>query len=691
MEDGTDTTTLFKVAIGSALATVGFGAALAYVLLKKPNDDNMPGIAPSCDTSIADSVLDKEVYPGGHLTVYYGSQTGTAESFATVISREGESHGFKIRVVDLEDAGEGDELKPELLDESYRDEDGRSRAIFLMATYGEGEPTDSAQLFLNWLQQISGVKGSCTNIVLEEENRDNSCLMGLDYAVFGLGNTQYEHFNAMGILVDAALAETGAQRLIKVGLGDDDIDLEADFEKWRENELWPTLKKRYLSSNIGFVPKANNTTNELPKCDFVAEYLDNVDGKNTKSNKISEHEINSSTKHYFTASDCPVTNMRELRSKDDSGSTIHVEIDISKSKVEYNTADNLGVLPINDTVVVESVASALSYDLDAVFELKPNSDKKFQHIFPTPCTVRNCLSRYIDLTSSPRRSELKLIAQFATDPLDKQALLRMASKEGKAEYREKILEEKIGFIDIITRLCKSIKNIPLEHLIQICPHLQPRYYTIASSSSVHPSSTHLTVSVVKKERKDGSLFSGVCSNYLAKGKQVVRVFSRDSTFRLPEDPSKPIIMIGPGTGIAPMRALLQERAYMKRKLKLSVSPNILYFGCKKQKLDYIYQNEIEAFQKSGDIYKLRLAFSRDQAKKNYVQHLLKEDSSLIWDMIHNKGAYIYVCGGTQMGNDVHATLRNIIMEEGGLGNHELAKKYLEKMQADGRFAQELWA
>merc|ERR1712071_750393 len=135
---------------------------------------------------------------------------------------------------------------------------------------------------------------------------------------FGLGNTQYEHFNAMGILVDAALAETGAQRLIKVGLGDDDIDLEADFEKWRENELWPTLKKRYLSSNIGFVPKANNTTNELPKCDFVAEYLDNVDGKNTKSNKISEHEINSSTKHYFTASDCPVTNMRELRSKDDS-------------------------------------------------------------------------------------------------------------------------------------------------------------------------------------------------------------------------------------------------------------------------------------------------------------------------------------------------------------------------------------
>jgi len=286
---------------------------------------------------------------------------------------------------------------------------------------------------------------------------------------------------------------------------------------------------------------------------------------------------------------------------------------------------------------------------------------------------------------------LKQIAQFATDPLDKQALLRMSSKEGKAEYREKILGAKIGFFDIITKFCKSVNSIPLERLIQICPHLQPRYYTIASSSSVHPSSVHLTVSVLQDERKDGTLFKGVCSNYLSHEKGSVRVFCRDSTFRLPEDVSKPIIMIGPGTGVAPMRALLQERAHMKRDLNLPVGPNILYFGCKKRKLDYIYQSEIESFQKSGDIEKLRLAFSRDQSHKVYVQNLLKEDAKYIWDLVGKEGAYIYVCGGTQMGHDVCATLKNIFVNTGDVEDDEAAKKYLENLQKSGRLVQELWS
>ena len=150
-------------------------------------------------------------------------------------------------------------------------------------------------------------------------------------------------------------------------------------------------------------------------------------------------------------------------------------------------------------------------------------------------------------------------------------------------------------------------------------------------------------------------------------------------------------MIGPGTGIAPMRALLQERSHMKHKLKLPVGSNLLYFGCKKRKLDYIYQNEIEKFQKSGDIHKLRLAFSRDQSKKVYVQHLVEEDADLVWDMVEKKGAYIYICGGIQMGHDVCAALRNIAVQKGGLKNDDDAKHYLDGLHEQGRLVQELWA
>ena len=155
--------------------------------------------------------------------------------------------------------------------------------------------------------------------------------------------------------------------------------------------------------------------------------------------------------------------------------------------------------------------------------------------------------------------------------------------------------------------------------------------------------------------------------------------------------TKPILMIGPGTGIAPMRALLQERSHMKHKLNLPVGPNMLYFGCKKRKLDYIYQNEIEEFEKSGDLYKLRLAFSREQANKIYVQDLLQEDADTVWDMIEKKGAYIYICGATEMGHDVCAVLRKIAMTQGGLQNEEAAKKYFDQLHHDGRFVQELWA
>lgn len=700
MENPESTVSTFVA--GTGIATLVLASGLAYVMMKKGSSKQGEPVTPEIQEEKEE--LDKSVFPGGYLTVYFGTQTGTSESFAQQIEREGEANGFKVETVDLEDISE--DVAGNLLNEMKQDEKGRNKAIFLMSTYGEGEPTDNAAPFMRLLWKKSGLKGPNTDIEDEDEEKkgddgdtlDPTYLKGLDYAVFGLGNKQYQFFNAMGKATDETLDKVGAYRILEIGVGDDDDDLEADFENWKDNLLWPTLKKKYvdvtgnLSSSMKQLTADKKKEAKLPPCNIAVEYVTNNDGK---IDEIPLDHVHSSCKQYFSAADCPVSLKRELRNPEDGGSTVHVEIDISKSggKVKYQTADNLGVLPVNDGAVVDAVASALGYDLDAMFRLKPapGQDSKHVALFPNPITVRECLSRYCDLTSAPRRSELKLLAAYASDPIDKSALLRMSSKEGRNEYKDKILNAHIGLVDILSKLCKSIK-MPLEHFISVCPRLQTRFYTISSSSSCHPNSIHLTVAVTKAERSDGSIFKGVCSNHLAHlpVNKNVRVFCRESTFRLPSDPSTPIILIGPGTGIAPMRALLQERSYMKLEKKLDVGSNILYFGCKKRTQDYLYEDEIAQFQKDGVLTECHLAFSREQKQKVYVQNLLAENAKETWRLINDLGAYVYVCGGVKMGGDVSATLRVIVSEMGKMSPDE-AKIYVDKMSHKGRYVQELWA
>uniref|UniRef100_A0A6V2EWA1 NADPH--hemoprotein reductase n=2 Tax=Ditylum brightwellii TaxID=49249 RepID=A0A6V2EWA1_9STRA len=689
------------IVAAAGCATVVMASALAYVMMKskdrKKEEEEVVGESSGSDST--GETLDATKFPGGYVTVLFGSQTGTAESFVEEIEREGEDNGFKVRVIDLEDLGDN---MTSLLAEEYRDSENKSRAIFLMSTYGEGEPTDNASAFVRALKEKAGLDGNIIDDDSAGEEKkgdedatevDSNLLGGLEYAVFGLGNRQYEHFNAMGKLVDSALSKVGAERIIELGIGDDDNDLEGDFENWKDNIFWPSLKERYIGGNATAEEKKDSAELKLPDCHFAVEYLPKSD-ESVEVDNISLDEVQTSTKHYFTSVDCPVTVTRELRSAD-TGSTLHMEIDISKSKdvINYQTADNLGVLPVNDDKVIEAVANALSYDLDAVFRIKAAPGKEGKHSvpFPTPCTVRECLSRYCDLTIAPRRSDLKQLAAYAKDPLDRSALLRMASKEGKAEYHEKIIDAHVGIGDIVSKLCRSIEA-PLEHFIGLCPRLHPRYYTISSSSSQHPDSIHITVSILKEELGSGSVYTGVCSNHLAgiiqNGK--IRVFCRDSTFRLPSDTSRPIIMVGPGTGVAPMRALLQERSYQRIQQKLSVGENVLYFGCKNRNQDYIYEDEMESFKNEGTLNTLRIAFSRETEKKVYVQHLLADNAEETWKMVDEQKASVYVCGGVRMGADVTDTLKKIVSNKGQVSLDE-AKVYVEKMAKEGRYVQELWA
>jgi len=394
---------------------------------------------------------------------------------------------------------------------------------------------------------------------------------------------------------------------------------------------------------------------------------------------------------------------RELRAPSDGGSTRHVELSIRGTPVTYVTADNLAVLAENDQTSVEALATAMGYDLEASFVLEGHQ-ADYKHPFPTPCTVRQALSRFCDIHGIPRRSLMKDIAPFATSPPERETLLKMASKEGKQLFREFVEDKQHSLLELLVDAFPSVK-VPLVHFLALAPRLQPRYYTISSSSQLHPDRIHITVSVTKEMKADGRVHNGVCSTFLQslpaaedrqrsqKGAVVgtCRVFVRESSFRLPKDPKTPIIMIGPGTGIAPMRALLQERQCMKANGE-NVGESILYFGCRQRSKDFIYEAELQEFEKSGILSQFHVAFSREGSEKVYVQHLMQrdEDVQTLWRLISDKSAHVYVCGGTSMGHAVGDALQNVVMKAGKKSTED-AHALLEDMKRTGKYVQELWA
>ncbi|CAM9097253.1 unnamed protein product, partial [Ectocarpus fasciculatus] len=308
----------------------------------------------------ADIEEEEEAAPDDTINVYFGSQTGTAESFAQIIAAEGRRHGFHVNVVDLEEFSASDLLE-------------KRKAIFLMATYGDGEPTDNASEFTTWLKNESG-------------ELESDYLATVEFTVFGLGNTQYEHYNMMGKSTNEGMEKLGAQRMFEYGEGDDDNQLEEDFEAWRER-MWMALVVRF--GGMGGVDGVDKAV-DLP---FSVKMLTAAEA--ARHSGVSETAAASSSKFYWHGCDAPVVVNRELRGQTPGvGSTRHVEIDLQGTNVAYHTADNLAVLPLNDATTAEKLCAQLGYDPDSFFTLEHEDNHK--PVFPTPCTVRDAFLRFMD-------------------------------------------------------------------------------------------------------------------------------------------------------------------------------------------------------------------------------------------------------------------------------------------------------
>ena len=686
----------------------------------KYSKDNKKDVKKGNETKAKAVVDDASKYPAGDLIIYFGSQTGTAEGFARTLMNEAKSKGFNAKTQDLE------EFNPETLSKT-------KLAIFLMATYGEGEPTDNAINFNKWMKN-------------EDNEVESTYLTKLNYTVFGLGNRQYEHFNAMGKSTDKLLETLGGRRMFEYGEGDDDGTLEEDYDNWKAL-LWPSLLKQYHPDYAAGSIRHNKSLSEFEKFEqkielsYNIEVLDEKRSARLAANPVNplalSTKANSSTRYYFTAVDSKVQVNRELRGQYNSqsngngiskgngtsshsklpvvttgadlGSTKHIEIDLSEHNLKYNTADNLACIPQNDVTSVEKLANTQNYDVNKWIQIVPptttgdgnTTENELKFPFPTPCSIRDVLSNYVDIHGAPKHATLGYLVPYVTDAQQKTWLLNVLAKENRKHFIETIEGEGKSLYHLLTNELSSCK-VPLADFLHIAPPMQPRYYTISSSSSVHPQSVHITVSVTNTPTKSGKIIPGLCSTYLSQLSPLVRckIFIRPSTFKLPSSLSTPIIMIGPGTGIAPMRALIQEREYQYKQLQMknndpSMTPattmsNVLYFGCKKRTEDYIYADELEVYEKSGVLTKLHLAFSRETSQKCYVQHLIKTDENATNFMKDLElGGYIYVCGATAMGEDVHKTILDVVQTHKQISKEE-AEKYVKALQTSGRYIQELW-
>uniref|UniRef100_A0A0N4Z2I9 NADPH--cytochrome P450 reductase n=1 Tax=Parastrongyloides trichosuri TaxID=131310 RepID=A0A0N4Z2I9_PARTI len=589
--------------------------------------------------------------------ILFGSQTGTGEEFAGRMAKDLVRYGQKALVIDPEEIEPEDIVKISALKDPL--------LILFLATYGEGDPTDNCQQFYEFFQ-----------------NTDIN-LSGIRFTVFGLGNKTYEYYNEMGKFFDKKLEELGCERVFELGLGDDDANLEEDFMRWKE-ALLPKLGEKFqweVSADAALIREYKYE--ELPKNttpiftgEFgrIGSYLNQRAPYDQKNPLLSTIIVN-----------------RELHSEKSDRSCKHIELSIEGSRMRYETGDHVAILPTNDAEIVEKMISLLMIDGDTIFKLtNKDSESTKKYPFPCPTTFRTALLHYVDICSPVKSHVLKVLAEYARDEKEAEylKLLSTANEEGLKEYGEFIQKGRRSIVHILNQFQSCVP--PIEFLFELLPRLQPRYYSISSSPRADSSKISVTAVVTEYDIEDRHI-KGVCTNYL-RYKDVgtrVPIFVRKSTMRLPHRMNVPVIMIGPGTGLAPFRGFLEDRKAFKEQGK-EIGEMHLFFGCRNPEIDYIYKNELEDYHNSGILTTLNAAFSRVPGKdKVYVQHLLWEMREKIWKCI-DSGAYIYVCGDAKnMSKDVQNKFISIFQEIGHLSEDD-SHKLLKTLERQKRYQTDVW-
>ncbi|AXU97449.1 sulfite reductase subunit alpha [Erwinia persicina] len=452
----------------------------------------------------------------------------------------------------------------------------------------------------------------------------------MHFAVLAIGDTGYDGFCQAGKFIDMRLEQLGAKRVC------DRIDCDIDYEE--PSNAWIASSMPQFAASAGSSGTALESAPEAPV----------IPGSN-KNNPYAA---------------ALATNKRLSGEK--SGKDIrHFEFDLTDSGLKYEAGDALGVIPVNDPALVKLLLTQLKSDYDNPV---PGFDR----------SLGDLLTYQFEI-SEPSRKLIEWVGQNTTNQ-ELRHVLQHDDKDALGVW--------LWGKDTLDLLQLDVtRSLSIPEFVGLLRPLQHRAYSISSSQKAHPNQVHLTIASVRYHSA-GRARSGVCSTYLAervkRGEKPAIFISPNKAFRVPANGDAPLIMIGPGTGIAPFRAFLEEREAVGAKGK-----NWLFFGDQHQEHDFIYQDELKAWQESGLLTRLDLAFSRDQAEKIYVQTRMLEQGAELYAWLQ-EGAYFYVCGdASRMAKDVDKALYEVITQFGGL-SAERAADYVDQLKKEKRYLRDVY-
>ncbi len=369
-------------------------------------------------------------------------------------------------------------------------------------------------------------------------------------------------------------------------------------------------------------------------------------------------------------------------------STRHIEIALPEGRT-YRAGDHLAVAPRNDSALVAAVAERFGLKPESAIKLDATPGRRPLLPVGVAVSVSKLLTDFVELQSTATRKHVETLAEHTRCPVTKPKLQALAGEES---YRAEIYGRRLSVFDLL-RLHPACE-LPFALYLEMLPLLQPRYYSISSSPFSDGARLSVTVGVVRGPARSGlGEYRGVASNYLvARGAgDIIHAAVRETKagFRLPEDPATPLVMIGPGTGLAPFRGFLRERAALKAK-GAAPGPAMLFFGCRRADEDFLYADELKAYAAQG-LVDLHVAFSRPpEGGRTYVQDLMRREADALWRLME-AGAIVFVCGdGARMEPDVKRALIEIHAEKTGVGA-AASESWMGRLGEAGRYVLDVWS
>jgi sulfite reductase (NADPH) flavoprotein alpha-component len=386
-----------------------------------------------------------------------------------------------------------------------------------------------------------------------------------------------------------------------------------------------------------------------------------LENTNTKSDKLPFSRTNP-----FQAK---VLKNINLNGSGSTKETRHIELSLKGSGLSYNPGDALGIVPSNDPELVDAIFEEMHWDEEAIVTVGKKDDT---------LPLKEALTNYFEITLLTRK-----ILQQAAALTENTELQNLVLAENADQLKEYCYGRDL--LDMLREF--GPWKATAQDIVSLLRKMTPRLYSIASSIAANPDEVHLTIGAVRytaHNRKRKGVASILCADRVQEGDVLPVFVQANKHFHLPDSQDKDIIMVGPGTGIAPFRSFIEERAVNK-----ADGRSWLFFGDQHEAVDFLYQNELEKYQQDGVLTRVDTAFSRDSAQKVYVQHKMLENSNELFEWIEN-GAYFYVCGDKErMAKDVNEALINVIEKEGAMSRED-AEAYLKDMQKQGRYQRDVY-